>query len=236
MEWWEDEQFWRDLMPYLFSPSVMERTEQDLEDILDRTNLPDGGRILDVGCGVGRLMLPLVQQGYELVGVDICDAYRRRLRAIAAERGLEVDVRARNALELGIEDESPFDLVMDVFAVVGYFDDPVGDVRAVSAFRESLKSGGQVFIATRHPQASNGRFKHSSPGGYCIEERRYERTSQQLFTQWTVTGAVSRVHRSAVRLYSADDLKGLLEVCGFEDVQLYEHLSFERNIVVGTAP
>jgi SAM-dependent methyltransferase len=137
---------------------------------------------------------------------------------------------------MNLDDTEPFDLVLDMFAALGYCEDPVDDIRAVTAFYEALKPGGQVFIATRHPQSPSGRFKHTSVHGYCIEERRFERTTGHMVTQWTVSGPRNRVHHSTVRLYEAKDLHGLLSVCGFRDIQISEQPAAERIIVIGTVP
>jgi SAM-dependent methyltransferase len=40
-----------------------------------------GGPVLDLGCGTGRLLLPLVRDGIEVVGVDAAAPMLRRLRA-----------------------------------------------------------------------------------------------------------------------------------------------------------
>jgi SAM-dependent methyltransferase len=224
-------------MPFLFNAEVMASAESDIEDILDRIDVPDGGRILDVGCGIGRLLIPLVRAGYQVVGLDVCDLYRRRLRALGAKAGLELDVRAKSAFELSSADLDPVDLVLDVFAVLGYCEDPVGDVRAVRGFLECLRPGGQVVIETRNPRSPFGSYKHSATGGYCIEKRQFDRQLQLLETQWTITaGGRQRVHRSRVRLYSPEDIEGLLEVCGFESIRVLDHPHLERILTIGTRP
>ncbi|MEE2896525.1 MAG: methyltransferase domain-containing protein, partial [Planctomycetota bacterium] len=53
--------------------------------------LPARARVMDLGCGEGRLMLPLAEAGFELVGVDVSEAGITKLRRIARDRGLELD-------------------------------------------------------------------------------------------------------------------------------------------------
>jgi ubiquinone/menaquinone biosynthesis C-methylase UbiE len=57
--------------------------------------LSGGGRVLELGCGTGRISLPLVRAGVRLVGIDrsapMLDRARRRLRPPALVRG---DIRS----------------------------------------------------------------------------------------------------------------------------------------------
>ena len=52
-EWWRDQQLWRDLGPFLFSEAILSTGEGEVEELIDELEPPDGGRILDVGCGRG---------------------------------------------------------------------------------------------------------------------------------------------------------------------------------------
>lgn len=47
-----------------------------------------GGPILELGCGTGRVGLPLLARGHRLVGLDLCAEMLGRFRTKAHERGL----------------------------------------------------------------------------------------------------------------------------------------------------
>ena len=53
--------------------------------------LPPGSRVLDLGCGEGRLALPLAAAGFKVTGVDVSEAGIAKLQRIAADRGLTID-------------------------------------------------------------------------------------------------------------------------------------------------
>jgi SAM-dependent methyltransferase len=50
-----------------------------------------GGPVLDVGCGAGRLTLPLAQRGLEVYGIDLSASMLAAARSKAAAAGLRID-------------------------------------------------------------------------------------------------------------------------------------------------
>ena len=236
-EWWQDEFFWRDIGPYLFTAETLRKGTEAAEDILETIDLEEGATILDIGCGPGRLTIPLTRLGYRVVGIDICEQYRRECRRRAEAAGIEVDVRPGTVPDLGLKSGEKFDLVLDVFAVIGYPADPLDDILAVKSFMRVLEPGGQLLVRTRMPSSSHGTYRRRSRSGHCIEERAYERATSELSTRWTVvSGGRPRVHRSRLRVYEKDDLVGLLEFCGFADIRAFESPADEHITLVGTLP
>src|SRR5690606_9306541 len=53
--------------------------------------LPEGGSLLDLGCGSGRLLMHLAERrpDIEIVGLDASEGMIERARALTRERGLE---------------------------------------------------------------------------------------------------------------------------------------------------
>ena len=233
-EWWQDESFWRDLEPFLFPPGLLAAGDETTEELLDLLDLEPGARILDVGCGVGRTLIPLAQRGFRVVGVDTCARYRQEARQRGQAAGVELDLRARSVYDLGLAEDERFDAVLDVFAVIGYADDPVNDILAVQRLCAVLAPGGKLLVQTRNPATSTGTIHHRAPGGGCIEQRSYDRATQLMSTRWQVTMRDrQRVYRSQVRVYSAKDLRELLEHCGLVDIEAYDVPSEERVTVIG---
>ncbi|MEE2895125.1 MAG: methyltransferase domain-containing protein, partial [Planctomycetota bacterium] len=72
--------------------------------------LPSGARVLDLGCGEGRLMLPLAAAGFEVVGVDVSAAGVEKLQRVASDRGLSVDASVADLNEFSITGD--FDLML----------------------------------------------------------------------------------------------------------------------------
>jgi SAM-dependent methyltransferase len=75
--------------------------------------LPGGGRVLDAGCGTGRVATELARRGYDVVGVDNDRSMLDEARADPAVRWVEEDLAA---LDLG----EAFDLVVCAGNVMVY--------------------------------------------------------------------------------------------------------------------
>lgn len=108
-------------------------------------------RVLDVGCGAGRLALAIAPRCSELIGIDIADSLLDRARAAACESGLSNVSFQRRALDAPFA-LGDFDMVL-LSGVLNCLDD--GD--AESALRycaDSLAVGGTLHIrnncAVRH--------------------------------------------------------------------------------------
>lgn len=236
-EWWQDESLWRDLGPFLFPQAMLSRADETTDELLDQLDLAPGARILDVGCGVGRILVPLVQRGFRAVGVDTCARYRQEARQRAQAAGVEIDIRSRSVFDLGLAEGERFDAVLDVFAVIGYADNPVNDILAVEQLRDALAPGGKLLVQTRNPATATGNLHHRSAEGQCLEQRSFDRNTQLMTTRWQVTSrGRQRVYKSQVRVYSAQDLRELFELCGLADIETIDVPSEETVTVIGTRP
>ena len=58
---------WFDTFSSTIPPDVVERDVDALSELLPR---PDYGRILDVGCGIGRVAGPMASRGYSVTGIS----------------------------------------------------------------------------------------------------------------------------------------------------------------------
>jgi SAM-dependent methyltransferase len=107
------------------------------------TSLPDGYRVLEVGCGTGFVLKELVQlcQRGEVVGMDLYPEAVEFARARASCQVLVGDVLKPLDLEL-------FDVVC-AFDVIEHLDD---DVSILQGLRKLLKPGGTLFVTVpAHP-------------------------------------------------------------------------------------
>jgi SAM-dependent methyltransferase len=99
-------------------------------------------KILDFGCGTGRLSIPLTQKGHHVFGVDICEGMLDILRQKANDLNLVVPT----ATDLSLVNEINFDLALSVFTVNNYISDPEVLRTTFQSIYNKLKSGGLFFL------------------------------------------------------------------------------------------
>lgn len=100
-------------------------------------------RVLDVGCGAGRIALEIAPRCRELVGIDIAESLLDRARAAASAAGITNVHFHKRGLDTSF-DLGDFDLVI-LSGVLNCLDD--GDAeRAIRHCAESLAAGGTLYV------------------------------------------------------------------------------------------
>ncbi len=130
------------LMWLLENPYAMRRT---FTPVVERLALRPGLQVLDVGCGYGRLAIPiarLIAPGGEVVGIDIQEGMLRMARKRAEEGGLKnISFRQAGAGE-GTLERGRFDRALMV-TVLGEIPRQAEALREV---RSALKADGFLSI------------------------------------------------------------------------------------------
>lgn len=116
--------------------------EKDFNYRLYLKYLPKQGKILEAGCGLGRLLIPLHQMGYNIEGLD----YSRD--AIERIKKYDSNIKARvgDVLNLPYPNES-----FDAYISIGVFSwllDKFSD--GLNEARRVLKKDGLIFMAIPH--------------------------------------------------------------------------------------
>lgn len=109
-----------------------------------------GDPILELGCGTGRALLPLVQAGYDVTGIDISPA----LLDCAASKLKQAGLKAH----LVQADLRTFDLPVKTFAfsfctsnTLMHFTTPADQIAVLRNVARHLRPGGRLFIDLFNP-------------------------------------------------------------------------------------
>ena len=93
---WTEKLFVED--PDLFRASIearFEKTQDEINGLIDlfnQNNVPKDGLILDLACGIGRISIPLAENGYKVIGIDISPSYIQRAKEYAKPSSCAVAV------------------------------------------------------------------------------------------------------------------------------------------------
>jgi ubiquinone/menaquinone biosynthesis C-methylase UbiE len=107
--------------------------------------LPPNGHVLDVGCGYGRIAIPLAERGYSVVGLDISPNLLRAARREAGRRGVSVPFNLGSMTAMPYPDAA-FDAVISLWTAFYEVLLESEQVAALSEMRRVLRPGGVGII------------------------------------------------------------------------------------------
>lgn len=119
------------------------------------------GRVLELGCGTGRLSVPMARAGAEVVGLDRAEPMLRRLRArAAAEPSLRLRAVAGDMTRLDLNET--FDAVFLPFNAIHHVHEAETLLEMLRRVRAHLRPGGLFALDMIVPQP---KFWERDPDG-----------------------------------------------------------------------
>jgi SAM-dependent methyltransferase len=175
-----------------------ERTLRDLAELL-----PPASRILDVGCGYGRIAVPLAIAGHRVTGIDLSPTMiaSAREKAAAASVGIPFAVGSMTALPY---DDASFDVVLCLWSAFHELLEADAQTRAFREMWRVLASDG--FGLIEGPT-------YTSPTPREIESG--ERGGDQHRVRWSCVGGFPNPHY----LHDAASLERLRHAAGVTTVE-----------------
>ena len=113
------------------------------EELLINKYFIAGGKTLDVGCGAGRVTIPLYTRGFRVIGMD----YAEKMISAAKAINREIDYRVGNILSTSFETQE-FDNIIFSFnglMLIGSYEERL---LATKEIRRLLKDGGKFIFTT----------------------------------------------------------------------------------------
>ena len=210
-----------------FLEVAMDRAEAEaraVADLLREAGVPDGGRLLDVACGIGRHSVPLARQGYAVTGIDLSPTFIRMADERAATAGVSAthvvaDMQRAESLLAG---RAPFDAFINMFTSHGYYGRE-GDLSLFGQLRRLAAPSAAIVVLTSH---RDWFVRNFAPQGLdragamrVVQRRRMEDST--LSSDWEFYE--SRDDGMDLRLklpmehqvYSLHDLRAVLEQSGW---------------------
>ncbi|MFN8592982.1 MAG: class I SAM-dependent methyltransferase [Thermomicrobiales bacterium] len=200
-----------------------------------------GDPILELGCGSGRVLLPLAAAGYRVTGLDHSRSMLARARMAASREGLaeRVSLVAGEMEDAAAAPGGPYGLVLLSLNGLMHLDGPGKQRKVLVAARRALDPRGMLVIDTLHPDPAHlatfdGRVQHEGSwrrdDGTRVDRfaaRTHAPASQRIETTlwYDVVTPAGRLERVAtefpMRYVNRAELELMLELAGFAEWQVY---------------
>jgi SAM-dependent methyltransferase len=191
------------------------------------------GPVLEVACGTGRILLPCLQAGVDIEGVDLFEPMLATLRAKAIELGLSPTLHQADMSSFALPRR--FALVMIPFNDFIHNMTQEAQISCLERCREHLLPGGELAFdtffpsleivgATQNTRVLEAELTHPRTGLpiRLYDTRSFDRVAQEQHSLNEIEllaadGSVQAVHRSEIRsryIYK-HEMELLLRVAGF---------------------
>ena len=226
MDWFESENFWTQYAPIMFDDARWAEAPTVAQYVKDIAGLGEGDKILDAGCGLGRISVELAALGLDVTGVDIIQSELDAARESAEAEGVPLtlinhDLRSFQARE-------QFDCAINLYTSFGYCATIEEDMKILKNIADSVKTGGTLIMECTSRETAIMYFtagEEFERAGYKVVTH-FEVVGawEGLRSQWTLYPLDSKQaidHTFIQRLYPATFLRDKLIDFGYSKVNIY---------------
>lgn len=123
----------------------------EFEKFLNFLDLPIGSRVIELGAGYGRFVLPLAKLGYKVTAVDISEKLLQLIKKRARKFGIDKNLNYVNSNFEKPVFESHFDGAFCISTFHLLSDKEEERIKILSNLVKSVKSGGRVLVIEPNP-------------------------------------------------------------------------------------
>ncbi|MGH8557984.1 MAG: methyltransferase domain-containing protein [Methylococcales bacterium] len=202
-------------------------TVKEVDIFLTVLALSKDSVILDLCCGQGRHAFEIAKRGYtNVVGFDRSHYLIDRARKHNDTNRLNVTFKEGDARKLPFRNDN-FDAVLIAGNSFGYFESNQDDMKILNEVKRVLKPHGKLLLDITDGNTMRNNFQARSwewidKNYFVCRERSLSENRDRLVSREVITHVKTGVIADqfyAERLYSADDLKDLINKAGFQNFE-----------------
>ncbi|MCR4735478.1 MAG: class I SAM-dependent methyltransferase [Treponema sp.] len=225
MQWFESENFWINYSPIMFDENRWKEAPTVAAYVKKIANLKEGDKILDAGCGLGRISVELADLKLDVTGVDLIQAELDAAKDLAEAE--EVPLKLVKADLRNFHAPQEFDCTINLYTSFGYCDHIEEDLQILKNMADSVKKGGSFILECISRETAILYFtpgeEFERAGVKVTTKFTVEGAWEGLRSKWTLTAPDGKIidHEFVQRLYPASFLRDKLIEFGFKDAQVY---------------
>ena len=235
MTWYKD---WFNSENYLRVYSHRDQTEAErlVELIAKSLNLKANSSVLDMACGAGRHAVTFAKSGFKVTAVDLSQRLISEAKKNANQEGVELDFVLSDILEY--ETSKKFDLVVNLFTSIGYFENDEENYAVIKKAFNVLNQGGYFVLDYFNKDFLLKNLipttVFSENGMKITQNRAIEKT--RIVKKITIANnGSSEEFYESVRLYSFEEISDYIKKAGFTIIKQYGDY-FGNNYESETSP
>lgn len=208
--------------------SLEDRTNTEVEGVVQLLNLKNKQKVLDVPSGYGRHSIGLAKRGFCVTGVELNSVHLNRAIENAKKEGAHVNFVKENMIDLDYNKE--FDAVINMFYSFGFFETDEENTKVLRNFYNSLKLGGKLLFHTdvNIPRVISGKYRedetrHLASGKTLRIIDKYNPKNKRIYGTWIIKDRDGKENKKdySVRVYSQKEFIELCKQVGFKSFETY---------------
>jgi len=213
---WYHTFFDEDYLKYWSFVLTPEKTQKEIEFVLQTLALPEGSHILDLCCGQGRHALEFARMGYQVTGIDISKTLLNHARKSAEEQNLLLKFVHSDMRDIPFTEE--FDAIVNLFNAFGYLENDDEDEKVIKAVAKALKTKGKFLIELpSYKRLMTFEHKYNESSSLAVENS-FDILSGRFKTRWLITGdnGEKKERISIQRIYTFTEFNRMLKSSGLQ--------------------
>ncbi|NGP46811.1 class I SAM-dependent methyltransferase [Bacillaceae bacterium SIJ1] len=199
------------------------------------------GKVLEAGVGSGRFLVPLLEKGFDVDGIDYSPEMLAACRKNCEDRGMSPSVYEGDLTQFSLP--STYEAIIIPTGSFALIESLEGAKKALQCFYDHLTPGGRVIIDLEIPghfrqgTISKATFPSSDDEGILLEDTHVEINWVEQYTlshlkyeKWRKGELIaSELQKFVLRWYGIEEFTLLLEKIGFSQITCSAEYSYGKQ-------